>query len=88
VKLFLRAYQAQGEPLSSVSMSARVRDASNRVVFQQALVMASSEFGVAHAADYRLDLPIAELSAGEYVATVEASKGKIATHRDVRFTVR
>jgi len=88
VKLFLRAYQAEDGPSSPVSMSARVRDASNRVVFQQALVMASSEFGVTHAADYRLDLPISELSAGEYVATVEASRGRIAAHRDVRFTVR
>jgi VWFA-related protein len=88
VKVFMRAYQAENAAPAPVSVSARVRDASNRVVFQQALVMASSEFGAAHAADYRLDLPVAELGAGDYLATIEASKGKITAHRDVRFTIR
>jgi hypothetical protein len=88
VRLFMRAYQSDGSGTTSVTVATRVHDASNRVVFQQSLAMDATEFGADHAADYRLDLPVGEFPAGEYLATIEASKGKLTVHRDVRFSVR
>jgi len=40
-----------------------------------------------HAADYRLDLPLAQLRPGEHLLTLTVGSGKRLVRRDMRFHV-
>ena len=46
------------------------------------------DFGSARSADDRFEVPLAQLTPGPHLLTVEATLGKTTVRRDVRFDVR
>jgi VWFA-related protein len=87
ITAFLRVYQGGQDVPRPITVRARILDASSRPAFEETRELNGSLFGAARAADYRLDLPLARLGAGEFLLTVEATDGKVSVSRDVRFTI-
>jgi len=85
---FMRIYQGGSKPLAPVAVRAEVRDTHDRVVSTETRLIAPADFNGARSADYRVSLPVARLTAGEYLLTVTASRdaGK-QLERTVRFHV-
>jgi VWFA-related protein len=84
----LRVYQGGNDRLDPVLVKVTIRDAGGATVFEQRDTIAVDRFGKARAADYQLRLPLTTLSAGEHVLTFDASAGKVAARRDLRFSRR
>jgi VWFA-related protein len=88
VSVFVRVYQAPKDNARPVSMTARIQDTAGRVLFKDAASLEPGPSGSNHAADYRLALPVERLNPGEYLLAIDATQGKYATGRSLRFTVR
>jgi len=88
VTVLVRAYQGKLRGLSPVTMSARIVDDTNRIVYQQTTVMQPGEFGADRAADYLLDMPLGRLTPGEHLLTIDAMAGLSQVRRTLRFTVK
>jgi VWFA-related protein len=87
VTAFLRVYQGGKDAPRPIQVHARILDAASRPVFDETRELGASLFKSARAADYRLELPLARLSAGEHLLTIEAMDRKVTLSRDVRFAV-
>jgi hypothetical protein len=85
---FVRVYQAAKKPAQAATVTARILDASDRVVFEDSRSMSPDQFGSRQSADHRLALPLDRLEPGEYLCTIEAAQGQYTAKRGVRFTVR
>jgi VWFA-related protein len=85
---FLEVYQEAGKSSLPVSVTARITDTSDRVVWDQATPLPADRFAGKGGADYRLDLPVERLEPGEYLLTIDASQGQRTVRRGLRFTVR
>jgi hypothetical protein len=85
---FLRVTQGGSNPLAAVRVAATIRDETNGVDFERTTTLGAEAFGTARSADYRLELPIATLTPGPHLLTIEMSVGKPAVTRDGRFTIR
>jgi len=88
VAAFVRLYQGGKGTIAPVRMSAKVTDEKNIVRSEQETVVDSRSFSAERSADYRVALPLAHLSAGEYLLEVEAQSGDRRVHRTARFAVR
>lgn len=88
VTAFVRVYQGGNDPLAPVVMKVRIADANDQAVFEQAETIAAERFGAARSAEYQMRLPLAELKAGDYLFTLQASAGKITTAREASFLIR
>jgi hypothetical protein len=84
--VFARIYG--GATAQNVTVTARVRGGNNRVVFERATPIDAAVFGPSRAAEYRLDMPISDLPAGDYLLSLEAAKGRDTVRRDVQFSIR
>jgi hypothetical protein len=84
--VFVRVYVAVAA--QGVRVIARVRGANNRVVFDRTTTIDAAAFGTSRVAEYRLDLPLTDLPAGDYLLSLEASKGRDTVGREVQFSVR
>ena len=87
VTTFLRVYQGGKGKLADVSLSARIRDVHDTVVFQAPQTLTADRFDANRAAEYRLALPIEKLAPGPYLLTIEGTLKKDTVRRDVRFQV-
>jgi VWFA-related protein len=85
---FARIYQGGKQPVASVRVSARIVNETDRSVFERTSTLAPQSFGATRSADYRLDLPLADLEPGRYLFTVEVTAGKLSSRRDVRLAVK
>jgi hypothetical protein len=86
---FLRVYWGRNKPGATVTMTATITDTDNRQVFTRTTPLTPAATTGLRSADYQLDLPLNELSTGEYVLTLSAKPaigGEI--QRNIRFTVR
>ena len=63
-------------------------DSAPSKVFEEALTLSADRFRSDRSADYRLDVPLSRLVAGQYLLTIEAAGGRKTVSRDVRFSVR
>ena len=99
VTAFLRVYQPGRKPLVPVLVRARIVDDGSAEVFANSARLDPARFGGARAADYTLPLPLASLTEGEYLLTIEvateppSAPGKRASaarplSSHVRFAVR
>ena len=88
VAAFVRLYQGGNGKIAPVRMSAKVTDEKNVVRSEQETVVDSRSFSAERSADYQVALPLAHLSAGEYLLEVEAQSGDRRVHRTARFAVR
>jgi len=87
VRAFVRVHQAAGKPAEQTTMTARITDTSGQEVLNEVTTLAPERFAAGRGADYRVDLPLERLSSGEYLVTVEASKGQLIARRGVRVAV-
>ena len=69
------------------TVTARVTDTADHVVFDEVTQLAADRF-IAHAADYRIEIPVERLAGGEYLLTIEAAQGDRVARRGLRFTMR
>jgi hypothetical protein len=89
VTAFARVYQAEHDASLPVTLRRRIIDASNRTVQESSDRLFEPRNSASHSADYQFELPLASLSAGQYLLTIDATrKEKETTHRDVVFSVR
>jgi hypothetical protein len=88
VTVFARVYEGGTGALRPVTIAARIRDASDGVLFEQTAHLGAEEFTSARSAEYRLVLPIARLQQGPHLLTIVATMGDSMVRRDVRFAVR
>jgi len=80
-------YQGGRRP-SAAQVAARVVNDRNETVFQQTTTVDGERFDRnSRSFDYRFDLPLARLAAGEYLLTIEAIVDKRRERRDVRFAL-
>jgi VWFA-related protein len=87
VSALLRVYQGGRRALAPVAVRARVLDARSTAVFDSVRTLAATLFDRGRAADYHLDLPLANLQPGPYLLILEATMGKSQERRDVRFSM-
>lgn len=85
---FLQIYQETGKLPQAASLTARITDTSDRVVWDQVTELAAARFPAGRGADYRLDLPVERLAPGEYLLAIDATQGPRTVRRGLRFTVR
>lgn len=69
-------------------VTARIVDTSDRLVWNEVKPLTADGFGDLRAADYRAELPVDRLAAGEYLLTLEAIQGTYTARRGARFTVQ
>jgi VWFA-related protein len=84
----VRVYQRRTTTLIPVRLGTRVVDGQDRAVFTTEAVLEPAAFDAERHADYRVDLPLARLSDGEYLLTLEASAASTVVRRNLRFMVR
>jgi VWFA-related protein len=87
VVAFLRVMQGGSDAPKAVGVIARIRNEQNGIDFERAETLGSSSFTDTRFADYRLQLPIAALTAGPHLLTVELSLGKSVLTREARFNI-
>jgi VWFA-related protein len=78
-----------GPVLQTVQLSILVTDSQGTVRFRRAEAVASDMFGSNdRMAEFRMDVPLKDLTPGEYLLTLDATSSRGAARRDVRFTIR
>ena len=88
VSVFLRLYEGGGRQISPVRVSATIRDKKNAAKSKQETMLQPARFSAAGSADYQVSLPLAQLSAGEYLLEIDARSGDRNVKRTARFSVR
>jgi VWFA-related protein len=85
VRAFLRIYQP-GDP-QAIAVTTRVIDATNRTIVEQRSALSVDAF-LARSADVDVPLPLSQLSSGQYLLTIAATRGESHIERTARFEVR
>jgi hypothetical protein len=88
VAAFVRVYQGGGGVPAPVAIEAQIRDARDRTVFQQRMPLLEGTATGPRSADYQVDLPLDQLTAGDYLLTIGTGGPKPVTASGVRFTVK
>jgi VWFA-related protein len=89
VTAFVRVYRGGGNATTPVALRARIIDAASQSVFEHGTTLQATELARERGAEVRLDLPLERLAPGEYLLTIEVTRGaKETARRDVRFAVR
>lgn len=88
VAVAVRVRQGGGKPPMPVRIAARIVDETDRARYATESTLVPAAFNIRREADYRLDLPIDRLGAGERRLTIEATLPSAAARREVRFSVR
>jgi VWFA-related protein len=87
VAVFVRIYQGGKGRIVPVRMTARVRNERNAVASNYEGMLEVENFSNDRSADFEVRLPLAHLSAGEYLLEVDAQSGARHAIRTARFTV-
>ena len=85
---FVRVYQGTHGAVQPASLTARIVDTSDRAVATDVVSLTAESFKVNRSADYRIALPTDRLAAGEYLLTIDATKGRHKAGRVLRFRLR
>jgi hypothetical protein len=88
VSVFARVYQGGKGSLLPATVTSKIVNASDEIVFERTAEFDAVEFGARRGADYKANLPLSDLRAGHYLLTIEAAAGQGRARRDVRFEVR
>lgn len=70
------------------TIATRLTDSSNDVIAELTQVLEPGAGGDPTTAEHRIDLPMEDLTPGEYLLTVEVSAGDARARRDIRFYIR
>ncbi len=84
---FLRVYQGGKGAPKPVLMDARILNGAGKAAFHITEAVTPEQFGAARSADYAIHLPIAQLAAGPYLLSLEATVDRDTARRDLRFTI-
>jgi VWFA-related protein len=89
VTAFLRVTQGGSNAPQPVGVLSRIRNEHNSTDFESTETLGASSFSGSgtRSADYRLQLPIATLTAGPHLLTIELSLGKSVLTRESRFNI-
>jgi VWFA-related protein len=87
VTAFARAYQG-AKTGAGGTLTTRIVDEHNRAVFEQRVPAFDGRGPGQASQDHQVELPLAQLTPGEYLLTIAVGGQKPAATRDVRFTVR
>ena len=85
---FVRIYQGGKQPAAGVEVVVRLADANGAVVTSKTDAVTPGRFGAGRSADYTYELPLATLTPGAYLLTIECRLGAVTARRDVRFSLR
>ena len=104
VTAFAKVYQGGRDPLAATTVTVKITDASGALRLNRAQLVTGGGVGVAgsnqrsvptsdvvstdRSIDFRMELPLRTLPAGEYLLTLEASTSRGQAQRHVRFRVR
>jgi hypothetical protein len=89
VTAFVRVYQAENDSAVPIAITTRIVDALNRTAYEARTALFDADRVPTRSADFRFDLPLASLSTGQYVLSIEATrKTKQTARHDVVFSVR
>jgi VWFA-related protein len=88
VTAFMCVYQHAKGTFESVQLDVRIVDDHDAVKFHAAETIAADRFDATRSVDHQFNLPLADLFPGPHLLTVEATNGKNAARRDVRFVMR
>ena len=82
---WLRLHRAKD---AAGTITTRLTNAANEIVAELTEVIETSRGGDEHTADHTIDVPVEDLTPGEYLVTVEVSAGDQQARRDARFTIQ
>jgi VWFA-related protein len=85
---FVRAYRQAGAHPEPVRMTARITDSADRTISTGESTLAGEAVTGQLGGEYRYDLPLRDLAAGEYLLTIEAARGQDVARRGLRFSIR
>lgn len=104
VTAFARVYQGGRDPVASTTVTVRITDATGALRLNRTELLTAGDvgggrgsrppFGSAETSladrtiDFRMDLPLKTLPAGQYLLTLQATTSRGEARRDIRFTVR
>ena len=88
VTAFARIAQGRRAPLVPVSVTTRLRDSRDRVVFEQPRTFPPGDFPAARSADLLVELPMTTLWPGAHLLEIDAAAGGETVSRRVRLDVR
>jgi hypothetical protein len=88
VSTFARVYWNATKVSAPVTVSSHITNEGDEAVFQRRVSLPTDASGSDRAEDCRIDLPLAQLGAGQYLLTLEAEAGPHRARRHVRFEVR
>jgi hypothetical protein len=84
----LRIYQGGKGAVAPVAVRTRIVDQAGLGVFEAAEEILPDGFSRDRSADYRLELPLGQLNAGEHLLSVETRLSDRTTQSNLRFVVR
>jgi hypothetical protein len=84
----LRVHQSTRKPAQAVVMDTEIIDAAGAVVHTASRTMAADPFADGTGVEHRFELPLATLTAGDYLVRFVATAGEARAQRDVRFSLR
>ncbi len=87
VTSFLRVYQGATRAPSDVSVVATIVGEAGRTLVEHRAGLDAGRFTPRRSADFRWDLPLAGLAAGDYLLRIDATTAGRSERRDVRFRV-
>jgi len=85
VTAWLRFYRPKD---AGGTITTRLTGADNEVIAELTQVIDNSSGGDSTTGEHRIDLPVEDLTAGEYLVTVEVSAGNNRARRDARFRIQ
>jgi hypothetical protein len=85
VTAWLRIHAPKGAP---GTVTTRLTNADNEIIAELTEVLETSRDRQSGTTDHRVDLPIEDLTPGEYLVTVEVSAGNDGARRDARFRIQ
>lgn len=87
-EVFVRLYDGRGTSTTPARVVWQLRDGRDRTVALTREDLHDDRFSLQQPADLRYPLPLSTLEPGDYLVTVEATRGRFNARRDVRFSVR
>jgi VWFA-related protein len=89
VTAFVRVHQGGAEPTMPATLDIKILNAMGNAVYSRTEALTAERFGAGRVADLKMDLPLTGFRAGQYLLTLQATRGSRKTlPRDIRFTVR
>ena len=89
VSAFVKIYEGPKASTDPVTFTVRIVDVAGAPVFEKQDTLDEEDFaGLARTVNKHIPLPLLKCAPGAYLLTIEATMGKTAARRDVRFAIK